>query len=208
MADQDDARDRPIVLDDHTRTILYEGRRTIARHAGLLQTARGPIPIVREVYETGAAAAVLPYDPVRDTLVLLRQFRMTALVSGWNAELVELPAGGIEDGETPIAAAAREMKEELGLEATHLEPALEFLPSAGWMAQRGHLFIGQVDSTSLPQQAGLIEDSEITLPFAVPFATAIAALDAGRIHNGFAAIALHWFARHHTTIRARWGFAT
>ena len=68
-----------------------------------------------EVWRRGRAAAVLPYDPVVDAVVLIEQFRLPALMAGLDPVLVELPAGLCDDGETPEATARREMMEEMGL---------------------------------------------------------------------------------------------
>ncbi len=69
-----------------------------------------------EVWRRGRAAAVLPYDPVADVVVLIEQFRLPALVAGLDPVLVELPAGLCDDGETPETTARRETREEMGLE--------------------------------------------------------------------------------------------
>ena len=62
-----------------------------------------------EVWRRGRAAALLPYDPVADAVVLIEQFRLPALAAGLDPVLVELPAGLCDDGETPEATARREM---------------------------------------------------------------------------------------------------
>jgi ADP-ribose pyrophosphatase len=199
--------DQPAYLSDHTRDALYGGRRTIGRHTAVLTTDAGPLALSRDVYEIGEAAGVIAYDPERDLLVLLRQFRMTAHVSGVEADMVEICAGGVDEGETPEHAAHRELKEELGIEALALEPAFQFMPSAGWMAQLAHVFLARVDASLVPDRAGLAEEEEHTLPFTATPDAVLAAIDAGRMRNGFALLALTWFARHRAAIRQRWGFS-
>src|SRR5262245_48378195 len=63
--------------------------------------------ITREVFERGQAAAVLPYDPVRDEVVLIRQFRAGAHVAGRHPFTWEAVAGIIEANETPEAMIQR-----------------------------------------------------------------------------------------------------
>src|SRR5512143_2878914 len=70
--------------------------------------------ISREVLERGHAAAALLYDPARDAVVMIEQFRVGALAAGRAPWLCELVAGIIETGETPIDVARREALEEAG----------------------------------------------------------------------------------------------
>jgi ADP-ribose pyrophosphatase len=67
-----------------------------------------------EVWRRGRAAAVLPYDPTADAVVLIEQFRLPALVAGLDPVLVEMPAGLCDDGEAAEATARRETLEEMG----------------------------------------------------------------------------------------------
>ena len=79
---------------------------------------------VRRAFEDhGAAACVLPYDPVRRVALLVRQRRVGPILAGEDGDLAEAPAGGIEAGEDPAATAVREALEEAGLRLSHLEPA-------------------------------------------------------------------------------------
>ena len=74
-----------------------------------------------ELWRRGRAAALLPYDPVTDSVVLIEQFRFPALAAGIDPVLVELPAGLCEDGEAPETAIRREMIEEMRMSADRLE---------------------------------------------------------------------------------------
>ena len=84
-----------------------------------------------EVWRRGRAAAVLPYDPVADAVVLIEQFRLPALVAGLEPVLMELPAGLCDDGETPEATARRETAEEMGLSVGALRRIGGFLLTPG-----------------------------------------------------------------------------
>jgi ADP-ribose diphosphatase len=79
--------------------------------------------IVREVIERGHAVAVLPYDSVRDQVVLLEQFRVAAHAGGHAPWQTEIVAGIIEDGEDEIEVAHRETVEECGCEPSDLVPS-------------------------------------------------------------------------------------
>ncbi len=199
----DDASDRPARFTDHRRDLLAEAYRPLAHHAGTLHTRAGPLDFQRDIYEIGRVAAIVPYDPDRDLLVLQRQFRLAAHLSGPGV-LVELAAGIIEDGESAEACARREMVEELGVPPLDLIHAVDFMPSTGWLAEEAHLFIARVDSTALPDHAGAASEAEFTEPFAVSPDVALKAVDEGHIRNGFTILGLLWFARHREAIRARW----
>ncbi|MEJ1965334.1 MAG: NUDIX domain-containing protein [Gammaproteobacteria bacterium] len=99
-----------------SRTPLHEGflkvyryRFEVERHTG------GTRQIEWELMERGNSVAVLGHDPKRDEVVLGNEFRPGAFVSGEYAYREQLIAGTIDSSESPIDAAAREMREETGL---------------------------------------------------------------------------------------------
>ena len=200
----DDASDRPARFTGHRRDLIATAYRPLAHHSGVLHTRAGPLDFQRDIYEIGRVAAIVPYDPERDLLVLQRQFRLAAHLHGHDGVLVELAAGLIEAGETAEACARREMVEELGVAPLDLMHATDFMPSTGWLAEEAHLFIGRVDAGALPDHAGSANEAEFTEPFAVTPEVALKAVDEGRIRNGFTILGLLWFARHREAIRARW----
>jgi ADP-ribose pyrophosphatase len=63
-----------------------------------------------EVMERGDAVAVLGYDPVRDEVVLVNEFRPGALIAGDFPFTDNLVAGGVAENESTLEAAVREMK--------------------------------------------------------------------------------------------------
>jgi ADP-ribose pyrophosphatase len=100
-------------------------------------------PITREVFERGHAAALLPYDPVRDEVVLIEQFRAAAMTAGAEPWLVEIVAGIIEDGETAEDVARRETVEEAGCEVTDIVPVMDVFTTPGgaagqWRDRQSH----------------------------------------------------------------------
>lgn len=86
----------------------------------------------REIYQRPDSAGMLLYDPIQDKVVLIEQFRPPILCylhcSPW---LYEVPAGLMEDGETPLQLAIRETFEETGLKITETVPICNFFPSPG-----------------------------------------------------------------------------
>src|SRR3546814_4580479 len=87
--------------------------------------------MAREIFERGHAAAVLLYDPARDAVVLIEQFRPGAYAAGVNPWLVEVVAGIIEAGETPADVVQREAVEEAGCSVTALHPIGTFFVTPG-----------------------------------------------------------------------------
>ncbi len=149
----------------------------------------------RELLEGGRVVGVIAYDPGRGRLVLIRQYRLAAHLANGLGEMIELPAGGVEAGEDDDAAARRELLEETGLTARVLEPAYSFLPTPGLTNEFATIFLALVDAGSMAERAGVDDDEDIR-PFLASPHEALAAVDAGLIHNGFAISALLWFARH------------
>ena len=72
-------------------------------------------PRTWELWRRGRAAALLPYDPVADAVVLIEQFRLPALAAGFEPVMVEVPAGLCDPGEDVATTLARETAEELGV---------------------------------------------------------------------------------------------
>ncbi|MDR8263635.1 NUDIX domain-containing protein, partial [Acinetobacter baumannii] len=78
--------------------------------------------ITREIFERGHAAVLLPFDPVRDEVVLVEQIRIAAYDTSESPWLLEMVAGMIEAGETVEDVARREALEEAGLEVGRTKP--------------------------------------------------------------------------------------
>lgn len=163
-------------------------------------------PVTREVFERGHAAAVLPYDPVRDRVLLVEQFRIGAVAAGapggpW---LLELVAGIIEDGESPETVVRREAVEEAGCELGELEPVCDYLVSPGGTSERTCLFVGRVDLGDAGGVHGLDEEHEDIRVHVIDAADAIAMADDGRIANAAGVIGMFWLARNRGRLQAEW----
>ena len=87
--------------------------------------------LLREVLERGHVAAVVPYDPNRNEIILLEQFRPGALAAGWEPWLIEIVAGIVEEGESAEDMARRETLEEAGCETQALFHLGHYLSSPG-----------------------------------------------------------------------------
>jgi ADP-ribose pyrophosphatase len=166
-------------------------------------------PRTWELWRRGRAAALLPYDPHADTVVLIEQFRFPALAAGLDPVLVELPAGLCEDGDSPEATIAREMQEEMRLDADRLEPIGRFLLTPGGSDELVELFVGRViappagpDGTAW--YAGLPSEHEDIRVRVWSANEAIEAAFAGRFSNIVTAAALFWLAARRDWLRQHW----
>jgi nudix-type nucleoside diphosphatase (YffH/AdpP family) len=146
----------------------------------------------REIYDKGDGAAVLLYDRTKQTVVLIRQFRMPAFVSGYPHMMVEV-AAGVLDGADPATRIKAEIEEETGYKVAHVEKVFETYMSPGAFTEKLHLFIAEYDAR--PGKGGGLEDEgEDIEVFELPFAEAYAMIATGEIVDAKTIILLQ-FAR-------------
>ena len=174
------------------REVLAEGFRRYERLRVRRSGENVPRPL--DVLRSGPAAAVLPIDPGRDEVVLLRQFRLAAHLANGRGNLVEIVAGHVEADEQPAEAARRECVEEIGVAPDLLVELFTYLTSPGMSDEEITLFLGVVDASGVPERAGAAAEHEETVPMRVPIDAALAALAAGTVRNGPLIIALQWLA--------------
>ena len=118
---------------------VYQGWTQLLRARILLA---GGNEIVREVEDHGAAVAMLPYDPVRRTALMIRLLRAPALLEAGLPELLEVPAGLVEEDDT-AETARRELREETGLNARDLEHAGSVWTMPGISTERMDLYLAR-----------------------------------------------------------------
>ena len=157
-----------------------------------------------EVFERGHAATVLPYDPVRDEIVLMEQFRAGAFASGKDPWLIECVAGIIEDGETPEDVARREVLEENGLTVSDLWHMHGMFVSPGAVTEFVELYLGRVDAKNAGGIHGLDHEHEDIRVFTCSLSEATDMLASGRIVDSHTIVSLQWLALHQDEVRERW----
>lgn len=115
----------------------------------LIDPENGGAPLTREVFERGASAALLPYDPVRNRVLVVSEVRAGALAAGFDSGLARLGpiAGSIEPGETAIANIQHEALEEAGLDlsSARLLGGPTTMVSPGGTSEIIHHFIAVMD---------------------------------------------------------------
>jgi len=97
---------------------------------------------VRQTYDRGNGAVILPYDPDRKTVLLVRQFRLPAYVSGHPEPLVEACAG-LLDTRDPETCIRREAEEELGYRLREPRRVLSAFMSPGSVTERLVFFVAR-----------------------------------------------------------------
>jgi ADP-ribose pyrophosphatase len=161
-----------------SRQVIYQGHKI----AVAVDTAELPDgqTVRRDVVLHPGAVAILPLlDPVR--VCLLRNLRPIV-----GETLLEIPAGTLEPGEPPEAAAVRELAEETGYRASRWRKLAEFIPSPGVLSERTHLFVAQ-DLTPGPPHPEKDEDLESQI---VSWEQALAWVIDGTIHDAKTLIAV------------------
>jgi nudix-type nucleoside diphosphatase (YffH/AdpP family) len=114
----------------------------------------------REVEDHGTAVAMLPYDPVRRTALLVRLLRTPVLLTANIPELLEVPAGLVEDDD-PAAAARRELGEEAGLRVRDLESMGYVWTMPGISTERMHLYLARyAEADRVSDGGGLATEHE------------------------------------------------
>lgn len=160
-------------------------------------------PVRRAAFISGDAVTVLPYDPVRDRVLVVEQFRFAPHARGdanpWQLEAI---AGRIDPGETPEEAAIREGQEEAGLRLDRLVPIAGYYPSPGAFAEYLYTYLALVD---LPDSAaglfGLACEAEDIRAHLVSFDQLMALCASGEIGNAPLLLSALWLARHRDSLR-------
>lgn len=161
-------------------------------------------PVEREVFRRGPAAAVLPYDPVRDTVVLLEQFRPGAHLSGHDAWQLEPVAGIRQRDETAENVARREAVEEAGCTVLDLVPVCTYLVSPGCVDEAVDVFCGRTDSNTVAKLAGEASEHEDIKVHVLAFDDVRGGLAEGRFGYALTIISLQWLALNRDRLRAVW----
>ncbi|BDM20703.1 MULTISPECIES: NUDIX domain-containing protein [Pseudomonas] len=161
--------------------------------------------ISRELFVRHDAVCVLPYDPLRDEVVLIEQFRVGALGKVDNPWLIEMVAGLIDKAtEEPEAVAHREAEEEAGLAISALWPITRYFPSPGGSDEYVHLYLGRCTSEGAGGLHGLEEESEDIRVRVWSFDDAMQAVRDGQICNAATIISLQWLALNKDEVRGMW----
>ncbi|POO53145.1 NUDIX domain-containing protein [Agrobacterium rosae] len=166
----------------HLQTLVFEQKMPDGR----------VIRIDREVHDHGSAAAILLFDPNKNAVVLVRQFRPAAFVNGDPSFMLEVPAGLIDDDQ-PDEAIRREAMEETGYAVNEVRYLFQSYASPGTLTEKVGLFYARVD---LGEKAGLggglaTEGEDIDV-LSIPLDQAFGMISTGEITDAKTIILLQW----------------
>lgn len=161
-------------------------------------------PVQREIFERGDAVVVLPYDPIRDEIVLIEQVRIGAILNASHPWTFELVGGMVEENQTIDSVAKRETLEETGLIPQALMPMQSYLSSCGGTSERIYLFLAQVDSTKTQSICGVEYENEDIKVHVFTRQEVMDWLNQGKIENASALIGLHWLQQNLDKVKQNW----
>ncbi len=201
MADRElNAEDVEIV----DRQWLYRGffkvERFSLRHR-LFAGGWGP-KLQRELFVRGEAVAAVLYDPRRDLIGMVEQFRIGALAAGEPPWCKEVVAGMTEQGEEPEQVIVRELQEEAGVVPERLEYICNYLSSPGGSDEKLHLYCALADLTEVGGIHGLEQEGEDIRVEVLAAQQVFDAMLGGEYNNAASIICLQWLMLNRQRLRA------
>ena len=160
----------------------------------------------REIFERGDAVVLIPYDPVKDNVIIIEQFRQGALRHHGTPWLLEFIAGMFDENESPVEVAIREAHEEanLTIEQNDILEVMTYFSSPGGTSECIHLYAANVDSTHSGGVHGLPEEGEDILVHVMTREEAVALLAQGKITNAATIIGLQWLQLNYLHLQSLW----
>ena len=158
--------------------VVFEGRILTVR----VDTVRLPNgrETTREIAEHSPSVCIVPIDD-RGNVVLVRQFRKPV-----ERDLLEVPAGGIEEGEVSDEAVQRELQEEIGYTAGKLRHLSSFWLAPGWCTENMHAYL----ATDLTPSSLQADDDEFISVVRVPLTDAMKLISEGQVQDAKSIAAL------------------
>lgn len=176
------------------RTVAYQGffrfeqlRLRHERHAGGWSEE-----LHRDLISRAPVVAVLPYDPERDKVVLVEQFRTGAIDKLDEPWLIEIIAGLVEPGEELQEVAHREALEEAGCVLRDLVHIRDYFSTPGGNKEHVSLYAAKTDSSNVGGVHGLADEGEDIRVHVLDVGEAFEMLASGRIMSANTIIALQW----------------
>ena len=179
-----------------SRTAAADGDRIVIRKSEVLSRDWGTLTrytydfrrsdgttqtLTRETYDRGHGAVLLLYNRPQGTVVLTRQFRLPAYVTGHEDDLIEVCAGLLDERD-PVTAIRREAEEETGFRVGHVEPVWHAYMSPGSVTERLHFYVAEYDDSARQGDGGGVRsDGEDIAVLEMTLDDALDAVDRGEI---------------------------
>lgn len=170
---------------------FFRAEKITLRHRQF-QTGEWGTPFTREMLYRGDAVGVVLYDPTHDLIALVEQFRVGALNEDSGPWCLEIVAGMVKRGETPIDVAHRELAEEAGVKNAKLEYITHYLASPGGTDEKIYLYCGLCNLENIGGIHGLADENEDIKVHVLPALEVFSKLYNGRLNNSAALISLQW----------------
>ena len=155
----------------------------------------------REIYHRTPAACILLFDPAREIVVFVRQFRLPVRLEGQGGWLIEVPAG-LLDGEHPEEAIRREALEETGYRIRTIRPLFKAFTSPGSVTEFVHFFAATIDvGDRVAPGGGLDHEHEDIDVLEIGLAEAMAMVDSGEICDAKTILLLQWAMLNRASLR-------
>ena len=150
----------------------------------------------REVYDRGNGATVLLYNRRKQSVVLVRQFRVATWVNGNEDGMLIETCAGLLDNDEPEACIRKEAIEETGYEVGEVRKLFELYMSPGGVTELIHFFIAQYSDSQRANAGGGVEDEDIEV-LELPFMQALEMIKTGEIRDGKTVLLLNYLQSSH-----------
>ncbi|CAM3067265.1 GDP-mannose pyrophosphatase NudK [Klebsiella spallanzanii] len=145
----------------------------------------------REVYDRGNGATIMLYNRRKQSVVLVRQFRVATWVNGNEDGMLIETCAGLLDNDEPEACVRKEAIEETGFEVGEVRKLFELYMSPGGVTELIHFFIAEYSDAQRANDGGGVDDEEIEV-LELPFNKALEMMANGEIRDGKAVILLQY----------------
>ncbi|HEP1064459.1 TPA: GDP-mannose pyrophosphatase NudK [Klebsiella aerogenes] len=145
----------------------------------------------REVYDRGNGATVLLYNPGKQSVVLVRQFRVATWVNGNPDGMLIETCAGLLDNDAPEVCIRKEAIEETGYQVGETRKVFELYMSPGGVTELIHFFIAEYSEAQRANRGGGVDDEDIEV-LELPFVRALEMVASGEIQDGKAVILLQY----------------
>ena len=145
----------------------------------------------REVYDRGNGATILLYNRHKQTVVLVRQFRIATWINGNEDGMLIETCAGLLDSDEPEECVRKEAIEETGFEVGEVRKLFELFMSPGGVTELIYFFIAEYNDTQRANDGGGVDDEDIEV-LELPYNRALEMMANGEIRDGKAVILLQY----------------
>ena len=154
----------------------------------------------RESYDRGNGAAILLYNPTKQTVILTKQFRMPSYLNGNEDGMSIEVCAGLLDGDSPKKCVIKEAEEESGYRVSKVKQVLQAYMSPGAVTEIVYMFIAEyTDKMKVSDGGGLDHEHENIEVLEIPFTEALTMIDSLEISDA-KTIMLFQYAQIHNLL--------